>query len=139
MSEPSNDVASTNTEMVIPPAEAPMDRYIKLLAEERECANNIKWWTERRKMVTAEIIDHLGGAEVGTVNGVEAVTYRPREQFNSTEFKKKYPNLYHVYCREITKTEFDADWLKDTRPDLYKEFQVRPLIVKYTAPGEKTG
>lgn len=127
-------VPEPSTEMVIPPVA--MEQYVKLLAEERECANNIKWWKERREKVQAAIAKHLGDAEVGTVNGVEAVTYHYRQQFNSSEFKKKYPNLYHVYSREVTETKLDVEWLRTSRPDLYREFQTRVLNVKYTAPGE---
>ena len=130
------DPKATSTELVISPV--PMERYISLLAEDRECANMIKWWTERRKLVQADIIRQLGDAEVGTVNGVEAVTYKPRAQFNSTAFKEKYPDLHHMYSRELTEFKFDADWLRTSRPDLYEEFQVRVLQVKYTAPGERT-
>lgn len=124
------EVSQTNDQVA-------MERYIKFLAEERECANMLKWWAERHKAVKNAITGILGDAEVGTVNGTEAVTYRYRNQFNSTEFAKKYPNLYEIYKREQTKIEFDPEWLRTSRPDLYREFQVRTLRVTYTPPGEQ--
>lgn len=149
MSEPLIDAAAVDavTDIVVPtttssaaqradtPESIPMDPYVRLLAEERECADAIKWWTKRRELVKEQLTKLLGDAEVGTVNGEQVVFYEYQDRFNSTEFRKKYPDLFRVYSREVTKTEFDAAWLKSVRPDLYREFQVRPMRVTYEAPG----
>lgn len=112
-----------------------MDPYVDLLAEDVECSNMIKWWTARRDLVRQRIGVILGENEIGTVNGQEAVRYERQNRFNSTAFRKKYPNLYRVYSRPVTEEKFDPDMLKASKPELYAEFQVRAMRVMYEPPG----
>lgn len=118
-----------------PPAEFTMDDQVRLLADERECARNIKWWTERQKLIQERLKELLGDNTVGVVNGQPVVFFEYQSRFNSTEFKKKYPNLYKTYSRPVTEERFDAEWLRVQRPDLYREFQVRSFRNTYEEPG----
>ena len=118
-----------------PPAEFSMDDQVKLLAEERECANMVKWWTERQKQIQDRIKELMGDNTVGKVDGQEAVFFQYQSRFNSTAFQKKYPNLYRTYSRLVTEERFDPEWLRTQRPDLYREFQVRAFRNTYEAPG----
>lgn len=113
-----------------------LDSLQQLLKEERDCAANIKWWTERRKMIQSRIIAELGDHEIGTVDGAEVVTYKFQDRFDSTSFRQQWPNLYETYSRSVTEKRFDAQWLKEKRPDLYRKFQVRAFRNVYEAPGE---
>lgn len=112
-----------------------MDEHAQLLAEERECTAMVAWWTQRGRRVKARIAEIMGEHTVGTVNGNEVVFYEPQKRFNSTEFKKQYPDMYQAYSRPVTESQFDADWFQRSQPDIYRRFQVRPLRVTYEAPG----
>jgi hypothetical protein len=59
----------------------------------------------------------------------------PVARIDGTEFKKKYPNLHRAYTREVTKQELDVEALKLSRPELYAQFQVRPLRMTWEPPG----
>jgi hypothetical protein len=120
-----------------PPVTAtPLDKLQQLLAEDYECASNLKFWAERRKVIQDAIKQALGDNEVGTVNGRPVVSYTYQDRFNASAFKKQYPNMYEVYCRDVTERRFDPELLKAKRPDLYHEFQVRAFNNKYEPPGE---
>lgn len=114
----------------------PMDSVVNLLADDVECAAMIKWWQARRAMVRQQLADALGTSTSGTVNGQEVVTYNYINQFNTTEFKKKFPDMYQVYTRTVAKEELDVEKLKKSRPDLYQEFRVRTMLVSYEPPGK---
>ena len=117
------------------PTSMAMDSYVDLLADDVECANMIKFWTERRDQVRKRLAGILGENEIGTVNGQDAIRYEYQDRFNSTVFKKKYPNLYRAYVRPVTEEKFDSTLLKASRPELYREFQVRSMRVTYEPPG----
>lgn len=118
---------------MLPPV--PLDSAVDLLAEERECASMIKWWSDRQAKVKERIAVLLGDSTSGTVNGDEVVTYEWQDRYNTTAFTKKYPNLARVYTRPVTKEQLDFDLIKSARPDLAEEFQVRAMRVKYEPPG----
>ena len=104
-----------------------LDAHVGKLAEYDECRKSIAFWEKRRERIKAELAAIMGDSEVGTVNGEAVLFYRPEERFKTREFAKQYPDFYRLYSRDITKQQFDAEWLKDERPDLYAEFQVRAM------------
>lgn len=114
----------------------PMDSFVNLLADDRECAAMIDWWTKRRKMVREQLADILGTNTSGTVNGQLAITYEPINQFNTTDFKKKYPDMAHLFEHRVSKVEIDVERLKETRPDLYNQFRTRVMRVTFEPPGK---
>lgn len=119
-------------ELVIParisaPEVRNLDAYVSKLAEYDECRISISFWEKRRDRIKAELAEIMGSAEIGTVNGEPVLFYAPVERFRTREFARQYPDFYRLYQRDITKKLFDPDWLKDERPDLYKEFQVRSM------------
>lgn len=121
-----------------PPATAfALDTQVQLLAEDRECAKNLAWWKKRREAIQEQLKELMGENTSGTVDNHEVLTYEYQDRFNSTAFRDEYPNLYKTYSREVTREEFDPEWLRKQRPDLYRKFQVRSLLNKYKAPGEK--
>lgn len=142
MDEPmSEDVAQAARELVIaesqPPALTPvvLDSVANLVTEYNECQNMETFWKKRREEIKTRLVEMLGESTSGTISGRTAVTYERIDQFNSTEFKKKYPQLWEVYQHTVPKKELDIALLKRVRPDLYAEFQTRKMLVPYKAPG----
>lgn len=119
------------------PEEPPvvMDNLVKLLAEDVECANNIKWWQERRRMVQERIAEAMGDSVLGTVNGRDAVHYDWVQQFNGSAFAKEYPDMARVYTHSVMVDKLDLDALRRSRPDLYRQFQTRKMRVVFEPPG----
>lgn len=114
-----------------------MDQYISLFGDIAECQENVDFWSKRLAKLKGALAALMGDATVGTIGGEPAVTYEPVDRFNSTEFKKKHPNMFQAYQRTIEKKELDVAALKLSRPELYAQFQVRPLRVTYQPPGTR--
>lgn len=129
-------IEPTQPESAVKPAPTvAVDTLAKVLAEYRECQDMVKFWQARQKKLAAQITDVLGDNYVGTIDGEKAVTYAPEKRFNEGEFKKHYPDMHKLYSRQVTEEKFDADWLARAQPEIYEQFQVRPLKIYYTAPG----
>lgn len=127
-------------ELAIPtpqPTEFALDVYADLLKNDAECSNMIKFWTQQRDLVRAQLKELMGVNEVGTVNGQEVFFYQYQDRFNTAEFKKQYPNLYRAYMHTVTKEEVDVEMLKQSRPDIYRQFQVRAVRNVFEPPGGK--
>lgn len=108
-----------------------LDQHVKILADMRECKNTIDFWTKRWEELKTQMAEIMGDAEVGTVNGEVALTFHKTERFSSGEFRKKYPDMYKFYTREVTTERFDEKWFRTTRPELWEEFQSRSMLNKW--------
>jgi predicted phage-related endonuclease len=111
----------------------PLDVYVHQLADYVECQRSIDFWEKRLKRLKAQLAEAMGNAEVGTVNGEAVLFYPPQNRFQGKEFSKQYPDFYRLYSRDFTRKQFDPNWLKDERPDLYEQFQVRAMRVTFNA------
>lgn len=112
-----------------------LDGHTQLLAEFAECQEMVTFWKKRLDRLKVALAAVLGDAHRGTVNGEEVVFHEPVARFDSTSFRNKYPNMYRAYLREVYKQELDVEALKLSRPELYTEFQVRPLRMTWEPPG----
>jgi hypothetical protein len=105
----------------------PLDALVSKLADYVECQKSIEFWQKRLNRLKDELAEAMGDAEVGTVNGEAVLFYQTQNRFRTTDFAKKYPDFYRLYSRDFTEKKFDPSWLKDERPDLYAQFQVRAM------------
>lgn len=111
----------------VPQKKKPLDAYIQLLADFEEARTSAAFWEKRKKQLQAKLQEVMGDAHVGTVNDEEVVFYTPTQGFRGADFEKAYPNIYQMYCRDMSERRLDLKWLEDERPDLFAEFQSRPL------------
>jgi hypothetical protein len=84
-------------------------------------------WQDEMDLAKLELAKVMGDAEEGHIKGRRVLTYAREDRFNSTEFKKIYPDLYRLYMRSVTRQQFDLDSFKLAQPDRFIEFQVRSL------------
>jgi hypothetical protein len=108
-----------------------LDQYVTLLADYRECQNTMEFWKKRLEKIKAQMAEIMGDHEIGTVNGDPVFFYQRQDRFNSSEFRKQYPDMYRLYTHEVTEAKFDVDWFKKARPDLYAEFQVKAMRITF--------
>jgi hypothetical protein len=111
----------------------PLDNVVSKLADYVECQNSIEFWKKRLERLKKELAEIMGETEVGTVNGEAALFYERQNRFRTGEFAKKYPDFHRLYSRDFTEKRFDPEWLKDQRPDLYEQFQVRAMRITFDA------
>lgn len=118
-------------------ATAPMalDGFVPLLGDIYEAMEAEKFWKNRVEKLKKQLAAVLGDSQQGTVGGEEAVTFEPINKFSAKAFREKYPNLYRAYITTRTVEEIDEAALKLTRPELYAEFQTRPMRVTWKPPG----
>lgn len=115
------------------PPPVALDQYVALLARDKECADAIKRWETERAKVREAIAKVMGDAEVGTVDGEEVLTFKTVATFNGGDFKKDYPDLYKMYTRTMEVEKFDTAWFESSRPDLYEQYQSRPMKNNYVS------
>lgn len=71
---------------------------------------------------------HLAGAkEIAQAGGQPAWTWKQNGTFSSTRFRKAHPELAARYTHLVE--AIDTERLKEERPELYREFRARVLIV----------
>ena len=104
-----------------------LDAQVDLLAKYNECNRAIKYWKTELERTKEQLIKMMGDAVEGTVDGRVVFTYKPIERFNVTEFKREYPDLHRLFTREMSKVEFDEAWFRNSRPELWQQFQVRTV------------
>jgi hypothetical protein len=104
-----------------------LDAHVSKLKKLAECSDNIKFWQKEYAKAQAALDEVMGDATVGTIDGSQVLTYRYEERFRGGDFKKKYPDTWRSYVRDVTKKEFDLELFKVARPDLYEEFRVRAM------------
>jgi hypothetical protein len=124
----STDVVPVPEDQPVPPPETrELDTIVDKLADHRECLKMIKFWEDRAKRLAAEIDAFMGNATVGTVNGENVLSYKYIDRFRGKDFQNDYPDMYRLFTHEVAKTEFDLEWFKRARPDLYEQYRARSL------------
>ncbi len=126
-------------EPVAEPVRKALDSNVDLLAALAECTSMIAFWEEELKKTKARLADVMGDAEQGTINGEPVFFYERQNRFRGGDFAKAYPDMYKFYTRDKTIQRFDEEWFRSSRPDLWKEFQSRPMRSTWTPPGERKG
>jgi hypothetical protein len=104
-----------------------LGEHVALLAALDECRKNITFWKDRESKVKDQIAEIMGEATVGRIDGKDVLTYRWENRFRTSDFRNAYPDTYRSFVHEVTTKEFDIEWLKQLRPDLYDEYRVRSL------------
>lgn len=108
-----------------------LDEYLPVLEAWYEASREIKALEAKIDQYKTLLGKIMGDATIGRIDGQVAITYRGIESFSSTEFKKKYPETYRFFVHDVTEKRFDKQWLRQSRPDLWEEFQTRPMKNSY--------
>ncbi len=104
-----------------------LDAYVNRLAEFKESQQMIKFWKGRLERQQEELARIMGDFTIGTVNGEDVLFYEPIERFRGEDFKKDWPDMARLYTRAVEKKVLDTAWLREERPDLWRDYQVRSM------------
>ena len=96
-------------------------RYEEALAKVTE-------WTEYANKLKAAILDELGDAYAGTVDGEKVVSHRPKQQYAATRIQKDYPDLVQRFMRWKTEEMFDLDAFVAAHPEIAEQYRVRAFV-----------
>ncbi len=108
-----------------------LDDYIPVLEAWHEASVRIKELNAEIEKYKTLLTKVMGDAVIGTVDGVKVLDFKPIESFNGKEFEKRFPETYRFYVREVTTKTLDKSAIQATRPDLWEQFQSRPMKSTY--------
>ena len=82
-------------------------------------------WQEHADALKRELMENMGGAHAGLVNGKKVITYRPSEKWATSRIMKDYPDMANHYMVERPRLELDVDAMRQQHPDIVNQYQVR--------------
>ena len=94
-----------------------------------EYRKNLSQWEQYQKKLEAEVARLMGNATVGNIDGREAVTYEPRDQFAHARFTKDNPGLAEVFMRDVVTRELDWQALLAAEPEIAEPYRTRIMRV----------
>jgi hypothetical protein len=107
-----------------PTVELDHDKW-KLLQEAEDA---IKQWVRHRNRLKLELIQALGDATAGTVDGVKVCYYRPKDQFAISRLEADYPDLVERFKKMEVKEVLDVAAFEAAHPDILTKYRVRAFV-----------
>lgn len=93
-----------------------------------EALGRVTEWTEYADKLKTMILEQLGDAYAGTVNGEKVVAHRPKQQYAATRIQKDYPDLVQRFMRWKTEEMFDLDAFVAAHPEIAEQYRVRAFV-----------
>ena len=100
----------------------------------REAKDAIEKWTAHHNRLQAELIDALGPATAGTVNGAKVIYYRPKRQYAVRSLEIDYPDLTARFRRMDVKEVLDVEAFGTAHPDILEQYRVRSFVTGSPLP-----
>jgi hypothetical protein len=98
---------------------------VKLLNEAKDA---ITKWTKYYTRLKKEIMEAMGDAFAGTVDGDKVILYRPKDQYAVTQLENDYPDLVEHFRIAKVVYEIDMDHFKERHPDIAEKYRVRAFV-----------
>lgn len=93
-----------------------------------EALERVAEWTEYASKLKAMVLDQLGDAFAGTVNGEKVVAHRPKQQYAAGRIQKDYPDLVQRFMKYHTEEMFDLDSFVAAHPEIAEQYRVRAFV-----------
>lgn len=97
----------------------------KLLTEAKA---QIVAWTKHYSKLKAELMESLGDAYAGTVDGEKVVYYRPKDQYAVTRLEADYPDLVEHFKTAEYREVLDVEAFGQAHPDILDRYRVRAFV-----------
>lgn len=98
---------------------------VKLLKEAKDA---IAKWTAYYTRLKRELMDTLGDAYAGTVDGEKVIYYRPKEQYAISRLEADYPDLVVHFQKMEVKEVLDVEAFGAQHPDILERYRVRAFV-----------
>lgn len=85
-------------------------------------------WTEYVNKLKASILEQLGDAYAGTVDGDKVVSHRPKKQYAESRIRQDYPDLTQRFMRWKTEEVFDLPAFIQAHPEIVEQYRVRAFV-----------
>jgi hypothetical protein len=100
-----------------------VDPDIVMLFHEAKLAE--KAWKDEADRLYKRIVEQLGDASAGTIDGVKVLSYRPKSSYAEGRLQKDYPDLTDHF-REY-KSVFNVQAFAQAHPEIAERYRVRAL------------
>lgn len=100
-----------------------LDHLAALQAEYDSLVAEAKRLTEAADALKAHIQHEMGEAEVATIGGKPAFTWKRTGQFNQRRFATEHPDLYAQYT--VLRPVVDTDKLAAEVPEVFERYRAR--------------
>lgn len=109
-----------------------LDEYADLVRQEAE-ADRMRIWHEQEAKRFGEARDQIREALMkvlpadvdGLINGVPAIGWTRTEGFAAARFAREHPDLFEMCSVPVSKQVLNSTRLRQMRPDIFAEYQVR--------------
>ncbi len=103
-----------------------------LLERDARAKDALKAWKKEADEVADALREFAGDTTHIKLDGTEVLTYNWKDAFRGADFTKDYPEMAKRFTRVMEKSVLDVDWLKSVHPEVYRRYQTRALVTKYT-------
>jgi hypothetical protein len=90
-----------------------------------EALTNAKAWSDEANRLRTRILEELGDAYAGTVDGEKVISHRPKDQYAIQRLRTDYPDLTEHFMVWRTEQTFDLDKFRHAHPEILEQYQVR--------------
>lgn len=104
------------------------DRMDRLVTARRDLAT-LKAFVEMEERFIKDELAKLGATD-GRINGVVAVTYRPKNDYRFAEFREDYPEIYARYLEPTIVDQLNRDKLLQDHAGLLAKYRSSAFSVK---------
>lgn len=103
-----------------------VNRDIWKLYEEALAA--IDGWTKEANRLRKQILQDMGDAYAGTIDGQKVVAHRPKEQYAISRLRNDYPDLTERFLAWKTEQVFDQEAFAAAHPEIMEQYRVRAFV-----------
>ena len=82
-------------------------------------------WQEHADALKRELMENMGGAHAGLVNGKKVITYRPSDKWATSRIIGEYPEIANHYMVERSIVQLDVEAMRRAHPEIVDRYQVR--------------
>jgi hypothetical protein len=93
-----------------------------------EALARLKEWTEYVNKLKKIILEELGDAYAGTVDGAKVVSHRPKDQYAISRLRSDYPDLTERFMAWKTEQVFDLESFTQAHPEIVEQYRVRAFV-----------
>jgi hypothetical protein len=100
------------------------DKY-KLLLEARR---NVNGWMKEYNRLKQQLMEELGHAYAGTVDGEKVIYYRPKDQYALGRLEADYPDLVAHFKKMEVSEVLDVDMFRRAHAEILEKYRVRSFV-----------
>lgn len=95
----------------------------------QEAVAAMKGWEEIANKLQALLLEEMGNAYAGTVNGKKVIAHRPKEQVAWRRLQDDYPDLVPHFMMWKTEHKFDGERFAEAHPEIVERYRVRAFTM----------